>query len=220
MAPNDDGNLEQPTGGQEQPTSAPSGSDGQQLSGVDALVKELNDLRKEVRGLQKGTDKRFERQDSNIKRILELREAGMNESQIERELWIDQQIKGNDAPPPSPVGNRDEGGQAPSVESAFKTVEEYGLSANDPDFLNLIRKSGNMAAGEFEGKVKEYVLGKVKPPKPANPADVVQSPARAGATSVNVDALSVELNQLYKNPSKPGAMARITEIQEQLKKAG
>jgi hypothetical protein len=220
MAPNDDGNLEQPTGGQEQPTSAPSGGQGQQLSDVGTLVKQIEELGKQVRGLQKGTDKRFERQESNIKRILELREAGMNETQIERELWIDQQIKGHEAPPPSPVGNGNEGGQAPNVESAFKTVEEYGLSANDPDFINLIRKSGNMKPNDFDAQVKEYVLGKVKPPKTANPADVVQPPVRAGATSVNTDALSVEMAQLYKNPSKPGAMARIAEIQKALKEAG
>lgn len=220
MTPNDDGNLEQPTGGQEQPTSAPSGGQGQQLSGVDALVKRIEELEKSNRGLQKGIDKRFERQESSIKRILELKEQGLTESQIERELWIDQQIKGQDAPPPPPAGSGTEGGQAPNVESAFKTVEEYGLSTNDADFLNLVRKSGNMTAGEFDMKVKAFVLEKVKPPKPANPADVVQAPATRGATSVNTDALIAEVSQLYKNPSKPGAMARIAEIQKQLKEAG
>jgi hypothetical protein len=216
MAPNDDGNLEQPTGGQEQPTSAPSGGQGQQLSNVDALVKQIEELGKQVRGLQKGTDKRFERQESNIKRILELREAGMNESQIERELWIDQQIKGHDAPPPSPAGSGTEGGQAPSIESAFKTVEEYGLSANDPDFINLIRKSGNM--NDFDAQVKEYVLGKVKPPKPANLADVVQSPVKTAATSDDSAAKIAKLSQLQKQPTKN--KAEIDQLAAELDKAG
>lgn len=219
MLPNDDGNQEQPTGGTESPTSSPSGGQGQQLSDVSALVKSVEELRKELRGIQKGTDKRFERQDSNIKRILELKEQGLSESQIQRELVLDRLIGGQDTPPAEPVGNENSK-QAADVESAFRTVEEYGLSQNDPDFIALLRQSSKLEKTAFDAKVKDFVLGKVKPPKPANPADVVQSPATRGATSVDVDKLSAEITQLYKTPSAPGAMARITEIQKQLKEAG
>ena len=104
------------------------------------------------------------------------------------------------------------------VESAFKTVEEYGLSPNEPDFLGLIRKSGNMTAAEFDAKVKEYVLGKVKPPKPANPADVVQPPATAGARdAIDVDALAAEQSRLMKEPTKH--YKRLAEIRELIAKA-
>ncbi len=220
MLPNDDGNQEQPTGGTESPASSPSGGQqGQQLSDVSALVSEVKELRKELRGIQKGTDKRFERQDGNIKRILELKEQGLSEPQIKRELYLDSLMQGQDAPPAEPVGNGN-GRQAPDVESAFRTVEEYGLSQNDPEFITLLRGVSKMDKAAFDVKVKDFVLGKVKPQKPANPADVVQSPARAGATSVDVDKLSGELSQLAKTPSAPGAMARITEIQKQLKEAG
>jgi hypothetical protein len=217
----DDGNQEQPTGGTESPTSSPSGSQqGQHLSpDVSALVKEVTELKKELRGIQKGTDKRFERQDSNIKRILELKEQGLNESQIQRELVLDRLIGTQDAPPAEPVGN-EAGRQAPDVESAFRTVEEYNLSQNDPDFIALLRQSSKMDKAAFDTKVKDFVLGKVKPQKPANPADVIQSPATRGAQGVDVGRLSAELNQLYKNPSAPGAMQRITEIGKQLKEAG
>jgi hypothetical protein len=187
MTPNDDGNPVLPTGGAEQPTSQPSGGQGQQLSDVSALVKQVQELQKEIRGLQKGTDKRLERQDSNIKRILELKEQGLSETQIQRELWIDSQIQGQDAPPPTPVGNGKETGQAPDVSSAFKTVEEYGLSTNDPDFLNLIRsgKYGNQ-------EVNQYILGKVKPTPPASPAGVVQAPATGGATPESPERLKAD----------------------------
>jgi hypothetical protein len=150
------------------------------------LVKQVEDLKKEIRGLQKGTDKRFERQDSDIKRILELKEQGLSESQIQRELWIDRQMQGQDAPPPSPTGTRDQG-QTPSVESAFKTLEAYNLPTSDPDFLALIR-SGNYS----EQEVNRYVLGKVKPTPPASPAGVVQAPATGGATAKSLDALKAE----------------------------
>jgi hypothetical protein len=218
----DDGNQEQPTGGTESPTSSPSGSQqGQQLSDVSALVKTVEELRKELRGIQKGTDKRFEKFGGDIKRVLELKEQGLDENGIKRELFLDSLIagQGQDAPPPTP-GGTESARQAPDVESAFRTVEEYELSTNDPEFLALLRGVSRMDKATFDAKVKDYILGKKKPPKPANPADVVQSPARGGAQSVDVGKLSAELNQLYKNPSAPGAMQRIAEIGKQLKEAG
>ena len=181
MSPNDDGNQEQPTGGTESPTSSPSGGQGQQLSpDVSALVKQVDDLKKEIRGLQKGTDKRFEKFDGNIKRILELKEQGLTEPQIQRELWIDQQMQGQNPHPPEPVGNENSR-QAPDVESAFRKLEEYQLPQDDANFLALIRRSSGMDKTAFEVEVNNYVLGKVKPQKPANPADVVQSPVTSAA---------------------------------------
>lgn len=173
----DDGNQQQTPGGTESPTSSPSVSNGQRLSNVDALVKRVEELEKANRGLQKGIDKRFERQDSNIKRILELKEQGLNESQIARELWIDQQIQGQEAPPQPPVGNErarqaTDTGSAFSVADAIAEIEGYNLPVDGSDVINLLRDKQLS-----KEKVKDYILGKVKPPKPANPADVVQAPA-------------------------------------------
>jgi hypothetical protein len=219
----DDGNQEQPTGGTESPTSSPSGSQqGQHLSpDVSALVKTVEELRKELRGIQKGTDKRFEKFGGDIKRVLELKEQGLDENGIKRELFLDSLIagQGQDTPPSTPGGTESQR-QAPDVESAFRMVEEHELSTNDPEFLALLRGVSRMDKTTFDAKVKDYILGKKKPPKPANPADVVQSPARGGAQSVDAGKLSAELNQLYKNPSAPGAMQRIAEIGKQLKEAG
>jgi hypothetical protein len=215
----DDGNQEQPTGGQEQPTSAPSGGQqGQQLSNVDALVKTVEELRKEIRGIQKGTDKRFERQDDNIKRILELKEQGLSEPQIKRELYIDSLMQGQDTPPQAP-GGTESARQAPDVESAFRTVEEYELSTNEPDFIALLRTSSKLDKAAFDAKVKDYILGKKKPPKPANPADVVQAPATAAA-SVNGDtgAKIARLNELQKQPTKN--REEIKKLAEELDRAG
>jgi hypothetical protein len=218
MLPNDDGNQQQPTGGQEQPTSAPSGGQqGQQLSDVSALVKQIGDLEKQIRGLQKGTDKRFERQDSDIKRILELKEQGLSEPQIQRELLLDQLISSQVAPPATPVGNVSQG-QAPDIESAFRTVEEYGLSQNDPDFIALLRGVSKMDKAAFDVKVKDFVLGKVKPPKPPNPADVVQAPARAGATDKSVDALTDEYKKQVR--AARGNRTEIVRLRGEYQKQG
>src|SRR5512138_315937 len=219
MTPNDDGKDTGLSGGSEQPTSTPSDTSPQQLSpDVSALVKEVTELRKELRGLQKGSDKRFERQDENIKRILELKEQGLTQPQIERELWIDQQMKGQDTPPQAPGGT--EGArQAPNVESAFRKLEEYNLQQNDSDFLAILRKSQNMTPEQFDKEVDGFVLRKVKPSKPANPADVVQPPARGGGQTTLSDEererLSGEKIDLMREPSKNAA--RIAEINAKLK---
>jgi hypothetical protein len=213
MTPNDDGNLELPTGGTEPPTSQPSSGQGQQLSDVGALVKQVEALQKEIRGLQKGTDKRLERQESNIKRILELKEQGLSETQIQRELWIDSQIQVQEAPPPPPVGNGKDVGQAPSVESAFKAVEAYNLSTNDPDFLNLIR-SGKYGSQE----VNQYILGKVKPPPPASPAGVIQAPAITPSTGSNAPEKIARLAELQRQPTRN--RAEIAKLVQELDEAG
>ena len=220
MLPNDDGKDTTSTGGAEQPTSPPSETSPQQLSSVDALVKTVEELRKELRGVQKGTDKRFEKFGGDIKRILELKEQGLDENGIKRELFLDNLIagQGQDTPPPPPAGSGSGAGQAPDVESAFKTLEEYSLSQNDPDFLVLLRQSSRMDKTTFDAKVKDFVLGKVKPPKPANPADVVQSPARAGATEKSKEALTDE----YKNKVRAarGNRTEITRLRNEYSKQG
>jgi hypothetical protein len=216
----DDGNLGQPAGGTEPPTSSPSGGQSQQLSNVDALVKQVESLQKEIRGLQKGTDKRFEKFGGDIKRILELKEQGLDENGIKRELFLDSLINGQqqDTPPTSPVGNEVKAGQAPDVESAFKTVEEYGLSANDPDFIALLRNNARLDKTAFDAKVKDFVLGKVKPQKPANPADVVQSPAKGGATEKSVEALKSDY--IKEIQTMRGNKQGIKAVQEKYRKLG
>src|SRR5688572_17795752 len=64
-----EGNQQQPTGGSEQPTSTPSGSQqGQPLPvDVQTLVAQVEELGKQIKGIQKGTDKRFEQVGGNIK---------------------------------------------------------------------------------------------------------------------------------------------------------
>jgi hypothetical protein len=188
----DEGNQEQPTGGQESPTSAPSGSQqGQPLPDVGALVRQVEELGKQVKGIQKGTDKRFEQIGGNIKRILELKEQGLNESQIQRELWIDSQMQGQNLTPEAPVGNAG-GRQAPDVESftaadAISQIEKYNLPVNDSSVLELLRDK-NLTSG----KVKDYILQKVAPQKPASVADVVQSPVRGGQQEKSQTALTQE----------------------------
>lgn len=211
-----EGNQALPTGGTDPSTSSPSGGQGQPLTDVSVLTARLEAAEKQLKGLQKGTDKQIGQLNTQVKRILELKEQGYTESQIGRELFIDELMQNQTVPTPAPVPDKEvakeSGGY--SVNDAIAYIEKYNLPPNDPDFINLLRKNPDA------GTVKDYVLQKVAPQKQANPADFVQAPARGGATGPDEEKLYGELQVLYKNPSAPGAMARITQIQEQIKKAG
>lgn len=111
-------------------------------------------------------------------------------------------------------------GESGADVQAVAELQKYGISTNEADAVELLRSIAPLSAEARDAKVAKFILGKVAPPQPPSPAGFTQSPSLTGATSVNVDALSNEMNTLYKNPSMPGAMKRIAEIQEQLKKAG
>ena len=119
----DEGNLQPPTGGTESPTSLPLGSEGQPLPDAIRLVlSRLDDQDKLIRGLQKGTDKQIGQVRNDVKRILELKEQGTNESQIQRELMLDSLLDQN----PSfsePVGKQVPAEPDLDVESTLKAMQ-------------------------------------------------------------------------------------------------
>lgn len=175
----DEGNPEQPSGGAESSTSSPSGGAGQPLPEyVTAIISRLDKQDKLLRGLQKGTDKQIGEVKGEIKRILELKEQGLNEGQIERELWIDRQMGNQNAPAPAvpDKGEPRQGGDSISVADAIAQIERYKLSPNDPEVIQLFRDK-NLTSS----KVKDYILGKVAPQPPASPATATQGAARTSA---------------------------------------
>ena len=107
--------------------------------------------------------------------------------------------------------------QKAAVTEAITELKEHGLATDDPDFIEILR--GRYASrAEFDLKVQKYINRKLRPTKPANPADVVQSPAARGASTVDVEKLTARLMELSKQPSKYAK--EIAEIGDQLKKAG
>jgi metal-dependent amidase/aminoacylase/carboxypeptidase family protein len=109
--------------------------------------------------------------------------------------------------------------QKAAVTDAIAELKKYDLSSNDADFLALLRgKYTNRA--EFDLAVSRHVVGKLAPQKPANPADVVQSPARATVTTNTGDTASkiARLTELQKQPTKN--RAEIAQLAAELDKAG
>jgi hypothetical protein len=202
--------------------------DSSTSGGADDIVSKLLPQLEQIieRKVQSTKDKRI----SEIEKVLggrskilaELEEAGVPiTKEVRAEMRIRELEERLNQPQSQPAPASVDGStqQKAAVTEAIAKLSEYGLSSNDPAFIELLRgKYANRDA--FDKAVLSHVVTKIAPPKPANPADVVQSPARGGAQSVDAGKLSAELNQLYKNPSAPGAMQRIAEIGKQLKEAG
>lgn len=169
----DDGKPVESAGGQEQSTSATSDQPAQQLPAyVTDILEKLEEQGKQIRGLQKGTDKQIAQTNKQIERILQLQAEGLDQTQIERELMIDaflskqgavEEAPARDTAKPSNVGDTF------TASDAINYVERYQLPSNDPDFIALLRQNPT------EQQVKDFVLGKLSPQKTASPGGVVQS---------------------------------------------
>lgn len=109
-------------------------------------------------------------------------------------------------------------GQKAAVTEALAELNKYGLNSNDPAFIELLR--GNYANRDaFDKAVYGHIVAKLAPPKPANPADVVQPPATAQANGSGDTATKIaRLAELQKQPTK--YRNEIKQLAEELDKAG
>lgn len=220
MLPNqNDGNPQGGTGAPETPTSPASPPAGQplpdyvvamqgRLDQQDALIRQQND---QIKGLQKGTDKQIGQVRGDIKRILELGGKGLDESAIQRELFIDQMMSGQpqNAPVQPPVGN---GPQNNGID-VDSVVASLQFQPNDPALAALKIKY----TGDPKGLVKaaaDLRLSQLQSPSPS-PATAL-SQINGQNVTVDYDALAREYDDLAKNPA--ANFKRMTEIQQEMEK--
>jgi hypothetical protein len=171
--------------------------DSSTSGGADEIVSKLLPQLEQIieRKVQSTKDKRI----SEIEKVLggrskilaELEEAGVPiTKEVRAEMRIRELEERLNQPQSQPAPASVDGStqQKAAVTEAIAKLSEYGLSSNDPAFIELLRgKYANRDA--FDKAVLSHVVTKIAPPKPANPADVVQSPARAGATEKSKEAL-------------------------------
>jgi hypothetical protein len=182
VAPNTqpEGNSAPATGAAEQPTSPTSAAPSQPLPDyVTALQSQVENLAKIVNGVQKGTDKRFGQLDTNIKRILELKDQGLNESQIQRELWIDQQMTGQpqSAPVQQPAGS----GPTNTGIDVEATIKSFQFPENDPG-LAALRVKFNGRPQELLSAAAELRLSQVQTPNPSGATGLSMQNSQGGLT--------------------------------------
>lgn len=179
------------TGEQELPTPEFSETGASSTSsGADEIVSKLLPQLEQIieRKVQSTKDKRI----SDIEKALggrnkilaELESEGVN---IPKEVRTQMQIReleerlAQQPAQPAPASVDGSTQQKAAVSEAIAELNRYGLDPNDAGFIELLRgKYANRA--DFDLKVSRYVVGKLAPPKPANPADVVQAPVKSGAT--------------------------------------
>jgi hypothetical protein len=217
-------------GNQELPTPEFSETGASSPSnGADEIVSKLLPQLEQIieRKVQSQKDKRI----SEIEKVLggrskilaELESEGVT---IPKEVRTQMQIReleerlAGRSEQPAPSVDVGPSTQKAAVTEAIAKLNEYGLTSNDPAFIEVLRgKYTNRDA--FDKAVLGHIVGKLAPQKPANPADVVQSPVRTAAQgSADVGSLQAELMQLAKTPSAPGAMQRMVDIKKQLTEAG
>lgn len=104
-------------------------------------MNRLTEVEKLVKGVQKGTDKRFAEMGGSIERVLELAKSGLSKDQIERELLIDEMVRGAKRVEPEPVPDKDGKGGSPDLSRIVD--EALQLPANDPRVTDLKAKYGN-----------------------------------------------------------------------------
>lgn len=195
-------------------------------NGADEIVSKLTPLLEQIveRKVQSVKDKRF----SEIEKVLggrdkmlaELESEGVN---IPKEVRTQMQIRelqerlAQQSPQPAQADVDGSTSQKAAVTDAIAELQKYGLTSNDPAFLELLRgKYANRS--EFDLKVQRHIVGKLAPPKPANPADVVQPPATNQASTPDVSSKIARLGELQKQPTK--YKAEIAQLVTELDKAG
>jgi len=217
-------------GDQELPTPEFSESGVSSTStGADEIVSKLTPILEQIveRKVQSVKDKRFSEIEKALggraKLLAELEGAGVSipkEVQSELRLRELEERIAQTSTQPAQVSDAGPSQQKAAVTEAIAELKKYDLDPNDAGFIELLRgKYANRA--EFDLKVSHYVVGKLVPQKPANPADVVQSPARAGATEKSVETLTTEYqNEMLAAPrGRAGATVR-AELKAKYQKQG
>jgi len=219
----------QPGDAGELPTPSFSGSGDSSTSESDAIVSKLrsallDELKPVIqqtieKQVQSTKDKRIAKIEGRLGMLAELEEQGATiPDNLKQEMRF-RDLEERLTRPAQPAQSVDNGlsTQKQAVTDAIAELTKYGLDSNDAGFIELLRgKYANRA--EFDLKVQRFVVGKLAPPKPANPADIVQSPVTAGATGKNPDALKSEY--IKEMQANRGNKAAIKALQEKYKRQG
>jgi hypothetical protein len=200
--------------------------DSSTSSGADDLVSKLIAQLEPLidKKVQSVKDKRF----SEIEKVLggrdrmlaELEASGVTiPKEVRQEMRLRELEERLTQSPAQPAQPRDDGSSqaTAAVTEAIAELKGNGLTTDDPAFIEILR--GRYASREaFDLQVQRYINQKLRPAKPANPADVVQSPARMGAQD-NDSTLRAEYEK-RKAALPRGNVRAISNLQAEFRKKG
>lgn len=194
----------QPGEADELPTPSFSGNgDSSPSVDADAIVNKLTPILEQLveRKVQSTKDKRLSKIEKalggRLDLLAELEETGV---EIPKDVRTQMQIRDLEErltqQTTQPAQSVDSGLSTTkqAVTEAIAELSKFELDQNDPDFIKLLRGNYKSRA-EFDLEVQRHIVKKLTPSKPANPADVVQSPVRSGAQEKSVEALTSEYRQ-------------------------
>lgn len=216
------GTPESPNSGGSQAKNDSGGSSaGQPQTDVEALVKQVGEMQKQLRSLQGDKDRgvaQTKKEIDDLKRkfteIEKLKSKGFSEDEAFEELELRDairelrsQIKPNNQVQSSPAGN----GNGLAVDKA-ETLKKYGLNENDPDVAKALSDvdSGNPLA--LENAALRVAFNRTQKPTPDASA---ASSVSAAVVRDGEDSRVTKLNKLMESP-----VANAVEIRKLKKELG
>jgi hypothetical protein len=152
---------------------------------VERLAPTLDEtVERKAKSLQ---DKRFSKIEKKLgirsDVLAELAEEGVTiPEDVRTRMEIRELRERLDQPPTQPAPVRDDGSSQlkAATTEAIAELKSNGLTTDDPVVIDLFRGQYRNRA-EFDLAIQKYINQKLRPPKPANPADVVQPPVKNAA---------------------------------------
>jgi len=215
-----EGNPQAPSAGLPNPTF--EGGAGQPLTTEPSdLKKVVEDLQKQVRALQGEKDRGVRRAEQKvddledkISRILQLKEAGNDESSIRRELLLDQILESG-VIPAKVAGGTAPGGTGGEV-NIVEVFNQLGLSTNDPEVIALA--GGRFRNPDhFRAAAAELALKKARPTSPSQ--TVSSAPPGSPTPSQTPETLKADY-EAAKSKVRRGDIEAISRLQAEYRKKG
>jgi hypothetical protein len=198
------------------PASSPSSVD------IDAIAKQVADkIQRDLRMAQSNKDKEIaaikKRLDMPDLAELEAMGATIPENVKTEYRFRNLEQRPSESSPEQPASSPGNGA-ALTAQDVSEVVKKFNLDANEPDVLDVLRGTYRNR-DHFEASLASLALARVNRPQPSA-AESSAISAGAVSQSVDVNQLNNEVTQLARNPSRPGAMARMAEIKKKLQEAG
>jgi hypothetical protein len=179
----------------------------------DAVMKRLDALEAQNRGLQKGIDKRMDRDVMpTIQKLAKY--LGVTEEQVvaaQRNAKLDELVANDLATPPQPISTARSDATA-TIGDVQKVISEYGLDPNDPEVLKTLLVENPTVA-----------LGKLAIARAKNPESTsAQNPPLSNGKSLTTETTPEELRKQYQKEVAGfrGNILKVSEIQARYRKLG
>ena len=189
------------------PTTASQGqpaTSSQATPDLESLLKEVNDLKGQVRALQSGKDKgtyKLEKKVTDLEKVIveyeELRGEGLSRNRALKEMKLGTLLEEQTPEELAPVSTPQAQGSAPATQTGTEmaaVLQELGLTANDPQVIEAMR----LPAPKLVAALAKLAVERNQAPNPA----VLQNTG-GGSAVVGTDDLAAIVAKLEVLKAQP-----------------